>query len=303
MPTDARPAVVYGALAVGLLCFSSSAILVRLASEGPGLAIAVWRTAFAVLLLAPFAVVQIGAEVRQFTRRDVVLIGVAGVLLGLHFVTWIESLYHTSVASASVLVTTSPIFIAVLGFLFLRERLSMPVVGSILLAVLGAALIGWGDAGAAEAAGPNTLLGNSLALLASLLVSIYLLIGRVVRQKTSWMAYLFPLYTVVAVTTAGMALAMGTPLWGYAPGFYGLCLLMALGPQIIGHGSFNYAVRYLPAALLGLLSLVEPVGASVVAYFLFDEVPQPMAVAGMLLVLLSIAYAIVHRRRRAPTAG
>jgi drug/metabolite transporter (DMT)-like permease len=294
-----RPFIVYPILAAGLVCFSMSAVLVRAAADAPGLAIAVWRTAFAALMLAPVALARIGPEVRAFTRRDAGLIVAAGVLLGVHFITWIESLYHTSVASTSVLVTTSPIFLAVLGFVFLKERLAWPVVASIVLAVAGAVLIALGDATAgAGAAGPNPLLGNSLSLFAALLVSIYLLIGRVVRQKASWLAYVFPLYSVVALTTFAGALLMGTPLLGYAPGFYGLCALMALGPQIIGHGSFNYAVRYFPTAFLGLLSLVEPVGASLLAYLLFDEVPGPLTVAGIVVVLGAIAFSMRYRARR-----
>lgn len=299
---EARPVAVYPILAAGLACFAVSPILVRLANEAPGLAIATWRTAIAVAMLTPFALPRIGAEVRAFARRDWALIGVAGVLLGLHFVTWIESLYHTSVASASVLVSTSPIFIAVLGFVFLRERLARRVVVALVLAVAGAAFIGWGDVGSTVGGG-RPLLGNSLALGAALVVSVYMLIGRVVRQGTSWMAYVYPLYVVVALTVAVLALGRGVPLWGFSAGFYGLCALMALGPQLLGHGSFNYALRYFPAALLGLLSLIEPVGASVIAFFLFGEVPGPLAFAGMALVLGSVTLALWPAqglRRRAP---
>lgn len=296
--SSVRPAVVYSILLLGLISFSMSAILVRFADEAPGMAIAVWRTVFAALMLAPFALATIAPEVRQFVRRDLWMILGAGVLLGLHFVTWIESLYHTSVASASVLVTVSPIFLAVFGYLFLRERLSAPVVAAIVMAVCGAALIGWGDASGSGGGGSNNILGNSLALVAAMLVSFYMLIGRVVRRKTSWLAYLFPLYAVVAITTLVLALVFETPLFGYDATFYGLCALMAIGPQIIGHGSLNYALRYLPAAILGVITLVEPVGASILAYLFFDEAPSWIAVGGMLLVLLSISFAILFRRRR-----
>ncbi len=293
---EARPFVVYPVLALGLVSFSASAILVRYAADAPGMAIAVWRTVFAVLLLAPLALPRIGREVRAFTRRDVAMIVGAGVLLGIHFITWIESLYHTSVASASVLVTMSPIFLALLGYFVLGERLPLVVVAGIVLAVAGAALIALGDA-AGAAARPGSLLGNSLALFAAVVVSCYLVIGRVVRQKTSWLAYVFPLYFVVALTTLTGAWVAGTPLGGHGAGFYGLCALMAIGPQIIGHGSFNYAVRYFPAAILGLLSLSEPVGASLAAYVLFGEAPAPLALVGMAVVLSAIAFSTWHGRK------
>lgn len=290
----APPLRVYLALGLGLLSFGASAILVRFAAEAPGLAVAVWRTTFAVLLLAPVALPRIGPELRRFRRRDWALVVGAGVVLGLHFVLWIESLYHTSVASASVLTAMSPLFIAVLGWVVLRERLSVRAVAAIVVGVVGAALIGLADAGAG--AFPRAGLGNALALGAALLVSIYLLIGRAVRQRTSFLAYLFPLYTAAAATALAAALATGTPLAQPWP-ILGLCLLMALFPQLIGHGSYNYAVKYLPAALLGLLSLGEPVMASAAALVLFGEMPGPLALVGMALVLGSIA--VVFGRRRA----
>ena len=292
---SAVPASVVWALAIGLASISISPILVRLGTSAPGLAIAVWRTGFAAVLLAPIALPKIGPEVRAFTRRDWVLVATSGLFLGLHFIAWIESLYWTSVASASVLVTTSPLFIAVLGFVFLRERLARRTVIAIIVAVLGAALIGLGD-GQAQVF-PHAWVGNSLALLASLLVAVYLLIGRAVRQQTSFLAYLFPLYAVAALTCLAAALIKGTPL-AQPPAILVLCLVMAVLPQLVGHGSLNYAVKFVPAALLGLLSLSEPVLASVVAFFLFDEVPEWHALLGMGIVLGSLVVVFLPRLRR-----
>ena len=290
-----RPTLVYVAIAVGVVSFTFSPILVRWADDAPGLAIAVWRTVLAALLLAPIAWKRVQPEVKALCGRDWILIAASGVFLGLHFITWIESLYHTTVASASVLVTTSPIFLLAFGALFLDEQLSRPTVGAIVAAVGGAALIGWGDAHGVVL-GPNPLWGNGLALTASLLVSLYLLIGRVVRQRVSWLAYIFPLYVVTACTTVAVALAQDVPLFTYGWTFYGLCLLMALGPQLLGHGSFNYALQYVPAALVGMMALLEPVGASAMAYVLFGETPTPLAVAGMLVVLMAVATVVWTER-------
>ena len=283
------------ALVVGLMSLGLSAILIRYGTSAPGLALAVWRTVFATILLAPFALPKIGPEVRAFTGRDWRLIVTAGVVLGLHFITWIESLYYTSVASATVLVATSPLFIAVLGFVFLRERLARRTVVAIVVAVVGAALIGLGDASDGDF--QNAVLGNGLALTASFLVAVYLLIGRAVRQHTSFLAYLFPLYAVSAATTLVAALVRGTPLVQPWP-ILGLCLAMAIIPQLIGHGSFNYAVKYFPAALLGLLSLSEPIVSSALALALFGEVPGALALVGMVVVLASIVVVFAPRLRK-----
>jgi len=286
------------ALVIGVASFAFSAILVRWAGEAPALTIAVWRTGLAALFLLPVAVPMAGAEMRRLTGREWGLIGAAGVVLGLHFVAFIESLFYTTVASATVLVTTSPIILAVLGYVVLGERLARRRQLAVGVGVAGALLLGWGDLGG-EATRP--LIGNALAVAAAVLVSIYLLIGRVVRRKRSWLAYLFPLYTVVALTTLVVAAVRGAPLLGFSATFYGLCALMALGPSLVGHGSFNYALRYLPAAVVGLLALIEPVGASILAYAFFAEQPGLLALVGMTLVLGSVAVALWPARRRPST--
>lgn len=297
--TETRPRGVYAAVGVGLLTFSFSPILVRYATDAPGLTVAAFRTCFAVLLLAPVAIRNGLESVRRFSRRDWALIILSGVFLAGHFIAWIESLYLTSVASASILVASSPVVLAALGFIFLRERLPLPVLISIVAGVGGAIVMSVGDSGAVGAA-PAPLLGNALAALATLLFSAYFVIGRVVRQRVDWIAFVFPVYATVAVVTLGAALVRGVPLLGHAPIVYLLCLAMAVGPQIIGHGSFSYAVRYFSATMLGLLGLTEPLGASVFAYFLFGESPTTLSIVGMVIVLAAVASALVFSRIRRP---
>lgn len=291
-----HPLRVYVFLSLGVVSFTLAPIFVRWASDGPAVAIAVWRTVMASAALAPVAAVRSRSELRSLSQRDIWFIVGAGVFLGLHFIAWIESLYHTSVASASVLVTTSPIFLVGLGYVVLGERLGRSVVAAILVAVGGAALIGWADAGAVMMGG-QALWGNALALTASLLVSGYLLIGRVVRQRVNWLTYVFPLYAVSAVTALGVAWLNDVPLLGHSWAFYGWCAALSLGPQLLGHGSFNYALQFVPAALVSMLALLEPVGASLLAYLFFGEVPDPVAVGGMLTVLGAVAYVVRQRNQ------
>lgn len=198
-------------------------------------------------------------------------------------------------ASVSVLVTTSPLFIAVLGFVFLRERLKGRTVAAIVVAVAGATLIGLGDPGGESF--PQAWVGNTLALTAALLVAVYMLIGRAVRQRTSFLAYLFPLYTATALTCLAAALIRGVPLAQPWP-IIALCFAMGLISSVIGHGSINYAVKFFPAAILGLLTLAEPVIASGIALVLFAEVPGPVALVGMAIVLSSLVVVFLPRLRR-----
>ena len=287
------PARVWVAVVAGLAAIGISPILIRYAGDAPALTLAAWRTGAVTLAAAPLALrAPERAELAAFTARDWGLVGCAGVFLGGHFMTWIVSVQLTSVASASVLVTMSPIFIAVLGALVLKERPSRRLVAAIGVAVVGAAFIGLSE----DASGtyPNPALGNALALGAALLVSVYLLIGRAVRQRTSLWTYFFPLNAVACATCLACCLAAGVPL-ALSPPVAVLAVAMGLGPGLVGHGSFTYALAYLPAALIGLLSLGEPIIASVAALVLFGETPAALAVVGMAVVLAAIAAVVTSR--------
>ncbi len=297
----AVPGSVYWVLALGLFSFSASPILVRLAGDAPSLSLVVLRTLFSIALLAPFAIVREGRALFRFSRKELIRIGIAGVLLGVHFYVFFEAIRLTTVASATVFVSLSPIFLGILGYLFLGERLSRPVRIGIGVAIIGGCMIAFGDADAdSKAVNPN--LGNFLALSACLMVSIYLIIGRVARQRLSWLAYVFPLYLVACLTVLLAALVTGTPLLGLSAEVYGLCVVMAIFPQILGHGSFNYAIKFFPAAILGLLALTEPIGSTILAYMLFDEMPSLLSFAGMAVTLSAVTLALLPgllaRRRR-----
>jgi len=291
--TEVRPKYVYALLILGLASISVSAIIIRWASaDAPGEALAVWRTVFASLLVLPFALVKSRAEIRSFSTRESILIAIAGIFLGLHFVFWIGSLYHTTVASASVLVSLSPIFLALIGFFVLKERPTNGEIIAIVVATAGTILLGWADVQNQSQTATNPIVGNSMALFAAVLVSVYLLIGRVVRQTRSWLAYVAPLYLATAITTLAVAYFKGIPLLGYSWDVYGLCLAMAVVPQLLGHGSLNYVVRFFPAATIGLASLFEPVGASLLAFAFFGESPSVLGSFAILVILISVSLAM-----------
>lgn len=287
------PAHVWALVALGLLAIGSSPILIRLAGDAPALTLAAWRTMTVTAVFVPLAFARSRDEIAAFSRRDWALALGAGVLLGLHFMTWIVSVQLTSIASASVLVTMSPIFIAVLGAVFLSERPSRRTTAGIAVAVVGAALIGLSE-GNEGGVFPNPALGNALALTAAVLVSIYLLIGRAVRQKTTFVAYFALLNGAAALTCLVGCLVVGVPLGLPLPVAL-LAIAMGIGPGLLGHGSFAYGLKYMPAALIGLLSLAEPVFASTVALFAFKEVPSALGAVGMAVVLAAIAAVVTSR--------
>ena len=279
-------------LAVGLASFASSSILVRLAGgEVPPATVLALRTLFAAVLLAPFGAPAAWRERAGFAGRKGALLVAAALCLSLHFGLWIAGVYLTSVASATVLVNTTPLFLAAAALFVFRERTPRKTLVAVALGFGGAVLIGVGDAGG-RGAGPDPLAGNVLSLAAALAMAGYLTAGGRLRQGLSWRAYVAPLYALVALVAVGAALATGAPLLGLSAQTYLLCLGMALGPQLLGHGSINYALKYVSPVVLSLLALLEPVGASLLAWGLFGEVPPPLALAGMALTLGGVALAL-----------
>ncbi|MEM6325776.1 MAG: DMT family transporter [Bacteroidota bacterium] len=296
---DARvPGRVWAVLVVGLTVLGASAILIRLAGvegETDFRALVVWRLLFTVAILAPVGLRRgPREEIAALGRRDLALVAAAGALLAFHFLGWFSSLAFTSVASATVLVTMSPIFIAILGAVFLRESPRRWTWIAIATGVAGAALISLGDARGGVF--PQAALGNALAFGAALCIAVYLLVGRAVRQRVSFGAYFFPVNVVVLLVVVAVAVAGGVSLALDGPTI-ALCLVMAVGPGLLGHGAFAYSVKYIPAATLGLLSLCEPVVSALLALVIFEEVPGAVALVGMAVVLASIAAVLWQSRR------
>ncbi len=291
------PTSAYWIIFVGLISISVSPILVRLAGDTPALSLAVLRNVIAVLILTPFALKDKSWSFFKLENKDKLRAVLAGILLGFHFYMFFEAIQRTTVASASVFVSVTPIFLAILGYFFLKEKLSRFVLIAIVISVSGGLLIAIGDV-SRNVVVKDPVLGNLLALGACLFVSIYLIIGRVTRQKMSWLAYVYPMYVSSACTVLGLAFITGTPLFGFEVEIYILCGLMAIGPHILGHGSFNYAVKYFSATFLGLLSLSEPVGATFMAFVLFDELPGVVSTIGMVLTLAGVCIALYPGLRR-----
>ncbi len=275
-------------LLVGITAASTAAIFIRQAQTAiPSLAVAAWRLALASLLLAPFALATRRAEWRQLTRQEWLLALVSGVMLALHFAAWISSLALTTVAASVSLVATSPLFIGVLSHFVLKERLTHQMLIGLPLALVGTVVVAWGDAGQ----GTHRLTGDLLALLGAVGAAGYFLIGRRLRGRLSLLAYIFPVYGTAAVVLMALAAFSGAPLGGYGGSTWLWLLLLALIPQIVGHSSLNWALAYLPATYVAVVTLGEPIGSSTLAWLLLHEPPTVVTVAGAALILGGIVVA------------
>ncbi len=277
----------YAALAGGVAIVSTASILVRFAqSQGvPSLAIAAWRLALAALVLMPLVLLRSRAELAALSRRDWWLAAAAGVFLAAHFASWIVSLEYTSVASSVALVTTNPIWIALFSLLVLRERIPALRALAVALSLAGSGIVLWADTGPTVAGTSNPLLGNMLALLGSLTMCGYLLLGRRLRAHISVLAYIGVVYAVAALCLLALAVASGARMGGYPYFAWVLLAAMALGPQLLGHGAFNYALKHVSATMIALAVLGEPIGSTLLAWLLFDEAVGPVKLVGMGLLL------------------
>jgi drug/metabolite transporter (DMT)-like permease len=217
----------------------------------------------------------------------------AGLLLAIHFGTWITSLAYTSVAASVVLVTSYPLFVGLASHLLLHERLSREMVVAILVATVGSILIGLGDLGE----GTHRLWGDILALMGAVSGAGYFLIGRKLRVRLSLLAYVFPVYGTAALILMAVMLASGLPPVPHHPQTWLWLLLMALGPQLLGHSSLNWALGYLSATYVTIATLGDPIGSTLLAWWLLGEKPSLWAVMGGGLILAGIAIASYTERQ------
>ncbi len=291
-----RPALLL-ALAGGILAVSTGAIFVREAQQtAPSLTVAAGRLLFAALALAPVALTRHRAEIASLRARDLLPLGLSGAFLALHFATWITSLEHTTVTASVVLVTTTPLWVGMLAPLVLREKLTGRLALGIALALVGGVVVGISDTGLQSvlpgaARGGRALFGDFLALSGAWGMAGYLLVGRRLRARLTLVPYVFLVYgTAAVILTIAMTVAGGS-LVGLPPVSYLWLVLLALVPQIVGHSTYNWALRYLPASFVAIAMLGEPVGASVLAFLFLREVPGPLLVAGAALLMIGIAIA------------
>jgi drug/metabolite transporter (DMT)-like permease len=252
----------------------------------------------AALVLSPAFWLRFPERARELRGIPWVPAAVSGVLLAAHFALWIESLNRTSVASSVVLVAMNPIFVAALSPLVLRERVSWRVVAAVLFGLAGAAVIAGPRLDSAGATG-----GNLLALAGAACAAGYLIAGRRVRPRVSLLSYIYIVYGIAAVVLLGVVFAAGRPVSGLGWRAYVLIALLGLGPQLVGHTSFNWALRYVSAPAVAMAVLGEPVGTTILAWLILGQVPAVHEIAGGVVICAGLYLATADIRSTTATAG
>ena len=290
------------AILIAILAVSTASIFIRFAQNDgvPSLVIAALRLTLATLLLTPLALTKHREELKRLTRNEILLGALSGIFLALHFATWISSLEYTSVASSVVFVSTGPLWVALLSPMLLKEHLARTAVIGLGLSLVGGTIIGLADAcvwnhglscpALRDVMHGRAMLGNILALLGAWTVTGYLIIGRKLRatRSVSLVPYIFMVYGFAAVALIVIMFASGNSPLGYAPKTYGWIFLLAVLPQLIGHSTYNWALKYLPAALVAVITLGEPIGSAILAFFILSETPSLAVMVGGVFILSGI---------------
>lgn len=277
------------ALFIAIVSVSSSSILIRL-SEAPPLAIASYRLGLASLFMIAVAYMKKElSQLKKMTKKEAIALTLSGFFLYIHFATWITSLFYTTVATSVIIVDSSPLFVAVLSFVFLKETLSLQAVLGIFLSVFGAFLIGLSNPV------EENVVGICLALVGAIGLACYLVIGRNLRRKLDTFSYVSGVYFVSFVFLVVTTAAFRIPLTGYSGKQYLIFVLLALVPSGLGHTLYNYCLKYLKAAVVSVAILGEPLGATLLAVLFFTEVPTVLITIGGVLVIGGIYLAIRSR--------
>ena len=284
-------------LAIGVLSVATSAILVRLAMGAAGkqgvdfsLFLAASRLIMTALILLPTW--KNLTQNNNATTKAFIYAIAAGLCLALHFASWISSLNFTSIAASTTLVTTNPIWVALLSRFWLKEKLSTKTILGIFIALVGGILIALGDTHGGKSYS-NPLWGDSLALIGAWTVSLYLLLGsQAQKQGLSLKHYSAIVYTTAAIILLPFPLIIGNGYLGYPEQVYLYVLLIAIFPQLIGHTSFNWSLRWISPTFISLVVLFEPIIASLLGLIIFAEIPSWFVLIGGAIVLSGVVVAI-----------
>lgn len=274
------------ALVSGVLAISTGAIFARMA-DAPPLVIAAYRVGLSFLILMPLAWWKAKDELKQLSLKDSMLALAAGFFLALHFAVWISSLSYTSVANSVVFVNTNPLWVGLLTPWINKEKIRTSVAISILISILGGIIISAED----FTIGSKALFGDLLALVGGICAAFYLLLGRNLRKKLSLVAYISICYGSAAVILWSIVLGFGLKFYGFSVQTTTAFWAMALIPQLIGHTSYNWALRWFSASAIAVSLLGEPIGATILAYFIFGEAITYSKAIGGALILSAICLA------------
>ncbi|MEJ2485937.1 MAG: DMT family transporter [Anaerolineales bacterium] len=295
----------------GILAVSTASIFIKFVQQEKvaSLVIAAYRLGIATIVLSPIALYNYRNEIKKLSAKDLRFSLLSGFFLAIHFATWIQSLEYTSVASSVVLVTTTPLWVALFSPFTLNEKITKMISIGLVFSLLGTIVVGLSDICDFQnqlVCPPfnqffqgQALWGDFLALVGAWTAAGYVMIGRRIRPRLSLVPYVFLVYGMAAVLLVLFMLGSGVQYSGFSGQTYIWLVLLALIPQLMGHSTFNWALGYLPAALVSVSLLGEPIGSTILAYIFLAEAPGIIKVFGAILIFAGI---VIASRKEKPVA-
>ncbi|MFA1511619.1 DMT family transporter [Priestia aryabhattai] len=271
-------------LLIGVLAVSFSSILIKW-SDAPASILGMYRLLFTVLLFLPFLPWRkMSILLKNSTVKEWIMLSVSGLFLGLHFLFWMESFSHTTVASAMILTALEPVFVVIGAYFLFKEKTSKVGIISILIAVSGSVIIASGDIGVSKTA----LYGDLLSVLGTVAVSVHMLAGQDLCRKMPPIIYSFAVFLIGGLVLCVYNICANVSLTQYDTKDWWIFLLLALIPNIFGHALFNWLLKYVGATTISMAILGEPIGAIILAYFLLGEMTTVSQLVGGMIVMISV---------------
>ncbi len=268
----------------GTFFTSVSSIIIRF-SKAPALAMAAYRMLFTIMMLSIPVFINNRSEFKNINKKNYIMCAISGIFLAFHFAFWMQSIQMTTIANSTVLVSSSPIFVAVFNYFLLKEKFNKRMIFGIAASMAGTIIIAMGSSGGAHG---NMMLGNFFAFLGAIFVAGYLIIGGIVRKNVSAGVYVFVVYSVSAIVLFAMCFITDTPVYPYAPKEFMLFFLLGFCSSILGHTVYNYLVKFYSSTLISVSTLSEPIYASILAMFIFREIPSIHTIIGGIIIIAGI---------------
>lgn len=284
-----------GLLAVAVIAISTSGPIIAV-TLAPALAIAFWRSLLGAGLTAPWVLIRHRRELLHLSRREWLLAGAAGLLLGAHFATWVPSLRFTSVAASTALVATQPVWAALIARAR-GQRVPRQAWVGIAIALAGVLVL----TGVDFALDPRSLIGDGLALAGAVLAAAYVSVGAEVRQTVSTTSYTFVCYAVAAIPLLVLCLALGQDLGGYPASAWWWILALTLGAQLLGHTVVNRVLATTSATVVSLAILFEMPGSTAIAAIWLGQVPPWGVLPAVALLAVGLVLVIRSGDRHTPS--
>jgi drug/metabolite transporter (DMT)-like permease len=282
---------VYLKLFFGILILSWSSIIIRWMGDIHPLIITFYRLAFSSLIIL-FLIKKPIKTIISESRRYLKYVITAGIFLSMHFYAWISSLQLTTVGNSIFLESTHPLFGWILSIVILREKISNIFIPSFLVAAIGMYFIISGDIHIND----NALTGDFLAVFSAFCVAAYLIIARILKNDIGFFTYIFIVYSIAAICTFIIIIIKGLNFWNIPLNVWLLLILIAIGPNLIGHSILNWASRKIPVYKVNMAFLCEAVLATIYAALLLNEIPPQDFYIGAVLTISAILSIFLYKK-------